>query len=58
LEEILTHNFCRYRSWFEVFHYLVIRDGGGVALKGWYLHITVAVGGPFASILLARYSCC
>ena len=78
LEEILTHNFFRYRSWFEAFLYLIIRDGGGVALKGrylhtrlqlllgllWqhvlahcnclfgshlkaYLHITIAVGGPF-----------
>jgi len=46
LEEILTHNFFRYRSWFEAFLYLLIGDGGGVALKVRYLHITVAVGGP------------
>jgi len=46
LEEILTHNFFRYRSWFEAFPHLFIGGGGGVALKGRYLHITVAVGGP------------
>jgi len=39
---------------------LLIGDGGGVALKGRYLHITVGVGGPFDSIvgLLAHYNCC
>jgi len=58
LEEILTHNFFRYRSWFEAFLYLLIVDGGGVTLKGRYLHITVAVGDPFDSIVLAYYNCC
>ena len=29
-----------------------------VALKGRYLHITVAVGGPFDSIVLAHCNCC
>ena len=125
LEEILTHNFFRYRSWFccdrksraayaqafalwqqatieimrrnlsyyclfalhickvlffthipfmvnhtinarpperlqqsEAFLYLLIGDDCGVALKGWYLHITAAVGGPFDSIVLAHYNCC
>ena len=58
LEEILTHNFYRYRSGFEAFLYLLIGDGCGVALKGWYLHITVSVGGPFDSIVLAHYNCC
>jgi len=41
----------RYRSWFEAFLYLLIGDGGGVALTGRYLHITVAVRGPFDSIV-------
>jgi len=50
--------FFRYRSWFEVFLYLLIGDVGGVAVKGQYLHITVVVGGPFESIVLAHYNCC
>jgi len=58
LEEILTHKFFRYRSWFEAFSYLFIGGSGGVALKGGYLHITVAIGGPFDSIVLAHYNCC
>jgi len=33
LEEILTHNFFRCRSWFEAFLYLFIGGGGGAALK-------------------------
>jgi len=33
LEEILTHNFFRCRSWFEDFLYLLIGDGGGVAFE-------------------------
>jgi len=33
LEEILTNNFFRYRSWFETFLYLLIGDGGGASLK-------------------------
>jgi len=35
------------KSWFEVFLCLLIGDGGGAALKGRYLHTTIAVGGPF-----------
>ena len=58
LEEILTHNFFRYGSWFEAFLYLLIGGGGWVALKGRYLHIAAAVGGPFENTLLARYTCC
>jgi len=37
---------------------LFIRDGGEVALQGRYLHITVAVWGPFDSMVLAHYNCC
>jgi len=33
LEEILTHNFFRYRSWFEAFLYLPIGDSGEAPLK-------------------------
>jgi len=59
LEDLLIHNVFRYISWFEAFLYLPIGDGGaGVALKGRYLHVTVAVGGPFDSIVLAHYKCC
>jgi len=43
LEEILTHKFFRYRSWFEVFLYLLIRDGGG---------------DRFERMVLTHYSCC
>jgi len=34
LEEILTYNFFRYRSWFEASFYVFIADCGGVPLKG------------------------
>jgi len=37
---------------------LLIGDGGGVALTGRYLHVTVAVRGPFDSTALAYYNCC
>jgi len=41
--------FFRYRSWFEAFLYLLTGDGGGVALKRRYLHITVAVEVPLTA---------
>jgi len=44
--------FFRYRSWFEVFLYLLIGDGGGVVVKGRYLHLTVAVGVPLKAYYL------
>jgi len=33
LEEILTYNFFRYRSWFEAFFYLLVGHGGGELWK-------------------------
>jgi len=33
VEEILTHNFFRCRSWFEAFLYLLIGGGGGLLWK-------------------------
>jgi len=30
---MLTHNFVRYKSWFEAFLYLNTGDGGGAPLK-------------------------
>jgi len=50
--------FFRYRIWFETFFYFLIGNGGGVALKGLYLHIAVVIEGPFDSIVLAHYNCC
>jgi len=35
LEKNLTHNFFKYRSWFEAFPYLLIGDGDGAPLKVW-----------------------
>ena len=47
-----------YWSWFEAFLYLLIGDGGGVALKGQYLHITVVIWGLFDSKVVTHYNCC
>jgi len=43
-ERNFNPQFFRCRSWLETFLFLPIGDGGGVALKGRYLHIAVAVG--------------
>jgi len=73
LEEILTHNFFRYRGWFEAFFIcslkMVVRslwkDGTCTlqlllvaTLNVRFLHIKVAAGGPFQSKVLTHYSCC
>jgi len=66
--------FCRYRSWFEAFFYLLIGDGDGAPLKGRTtytlkllfesplkencLHITTAVGAPCERRALTHFSCC
>ena len=43
---------------FEAFLYLLIGDGCGVAFKGWYLHITVAVGGHSKRKVLTHFNGC
>jgi len=74
LEEVLTHNFFRCRSWFETFLYLPIdgdvggtlwKDGTytlqllfGSLLKAYYLHIKFAVSGHSESKVLTHQSCC
>ena len=54
--ELFGRNFSpqpfRCRSWFEAFLYLLIGDGGVVAVKGRHLHIAVAVGVPLKAYYL------
>jgi len=57
LEQILSHRFLRYWSWFEAFPCLHIRDAGGGRLKAKCLTIIVGIGNRFESGSLTHYSC-